>query len=95
MSEHPTRSEAVARARHAIDTLDKYEAESPPRCSRKDCAEAVAELMRLVPIMADWILDTIPIEAPRTVDWRCSACGQQGKHGEKCRCENPQLETRI
>ena len=53
---NPTKGEAIARLRHAMLVLDSYPDDGPV-CKRKDCAEAVAELMRLAPIVTDWLME--------------------------------------
>lgn len=40
-----------------MDVLDAHP-DDGPTCKTKDNAEAIAELMRLAPLVADWLMET-------------------------------------
>lgn len=85
-----SQNEVAARLRYAIETLDKFPSDWP-RSPRKDCYEAVAELIRLAPIAAEHLIpkDTDAkwfyefavwphpdAEMPKAVHWWLDCCNK-------------------
>jgi hypothetical protein len=65
-SDDPGPDEVARRLRFAMEVLNRHESTTGdgPVCKTKDCAEAVAELMRLAEYAADY-LDPPPTDATR------------------------------
>lgn len=65
----PSREQVASRLRFAMEVLNRHESTTGdgPVCKTKDCAEAVAELMRLAEYAADY-LDPPPTDATRRTE---------------------------